>query len=139
MDLRFDTLRARIGEFPDRATLPYELRAVTMAHSVTEGFDPPEATTDTLTFAGEFPILTRPRLFVDTLMIKSFNLAICRAGNAGPAREPQRSTRHLQHRFLRPAGKRRDLAQSVGQSADYHPAHIRHRTGYAFFHATSRI
>jgi len=76
MDLRFDTLRARIGEFPDRATLPYELRAVTMAHSVTEGFDPPEATTDTLTFAGEFPILTRPRLFVDTLMIKSFNLAI---------------------------------------------------------------
>lgn len=73
----YQDLQSRIGTFPEREDLPYQLRMIVRSASVpaTEA-ESPSSAIDTLTFSGNFPLLQEPRAFVDTLMIHSFNLAI---------------------------------------------------------------
>lgn len=73
----YQDLQSRIGTFPEREDLPYQLRMIVRSASVpaAEAASPSTAI-DTLTFSGNFPLLQEPRAIVDTLMIHSFNLAI---------------------------------------------------------------
>lgn len=75
--VNYAQLQNQIGSFPERENLPYALEVIVTSASVPEQADQSPATAiDTLSFSGDFPLLQEPRLFVDTLMIKSFNLAI---------------------------------------------------------------
>lgn len=73
--INFTELESTIGVFPERETLPYEMRAFVVSYPLSDVSDE-GSVTDTLTFNGEFPLLQSPRIVLDTLMLHSFNLAI---------------------------------------------------------------
>jgi LEA14-like dessication related protein len=74
ISLQFEDLLQRFGRFSDRESLPYTL------HIDLEASPSAMATTETLrgrqSFDGTIPVLEQPRVVVDTLMLKSFTLAM---------------------------------------------------------------
>lgn len=72
--ISFQNLIQYFGVLPERETLPYKL--VTITESVPSDREIEVPLRDTLEFRGEFPLLQEPVIAVDTLMLKSFNLAI---------------------------------------------------------------
>ena len=74
----FDALRAPGGMLPEREELPYQLFLFASAKADLPDAGEAESAVllDTLVLNGAIPLLERPRLYPDTLMLRSFNLAI---------------------------------------------------------------
>lgn len=74
INLQFHDLMQRFGGFSDRESLPYTIQ-VDLAATAVEGSN--EALVRaSYTAEGTFPVLLAPRVVVDTLLLKSFSLAV---------------------------------------------------------------
>lgn len=71
--IEFETLFNRFGSFGDRAEIPAQIH--TEIQSRAGGQTDQSSTKSTAFSPVNLPILQRPRVYVDTLMLKSFNLA----------------------------------------------------------------
>jgi hypothetical protein len=74
----FNSLRPEGGLLPEREELPYRMLVFTSARQSGDNSNAAESVIlrDTLDFGGSIPLVERPRLYPDTLMLRSFNLAI---------------------------------------------------------------
>jgi LEA14-like dessication related protein len=77
--ISFDAIRSVTGALPEREELPYQMMVFTSAERIGEGsaeVSEPKVLLDTLRLSGLVPLIERPRVYPDTLMLKSFNLAV---------------------------------------------------------------